>query len=93
MEALYDGCPSRGRYADHLRSLNRRTARKAERDNPPSGKFVRVNGVRLHYVERGHGEPLVRNDESRDPSGIGFSFGRIHILALAAARKSGFSTG
>ncbi len=39
--------------------LNRRTARKAERDNPPSGKFVRVNGVRLHYVERGHGEPLV----------------------------------
>ncbi len=39
--------------------LNRRTARKAERDNPPSGKFVRANGVRLHYVERGHGEPLV----------------------------------
>ena len=39
--------------------VNRLVARKAERDNPPTGKFVEVDGVRLHYVERGHGEPLV----------------------------------
>jgi pimeloyl-ACP methyl ester carboxylesterase len=31
----------------------------AERDNPPEGKFVTVRGVRLHYVERGEGQPLV----------------------------------
>lgn len=31
----------------------------AERDNPPMGQFIEVNGVRLHYVERGQGQPLV----------------------------------
>ena len=39
--------------------VNHRLARKAERDNPPAGRFFNVNGVRLHYVERGDGEPLV----------------------------------
>ena len=39
--------------------VNHRLARKAERDNPPAGQFLTVNGVRLHYVERGSGEPLV----------------------------------
>ncbi|MBM0204673.1 alpha/beta hydrolase [Micromonospora sp. STR1s_5] len=38
---------------------NHRLARKAERDNPASGKFVEVNGKKLHYVEQGTGEPLV----------------------------------
>jgi pimeloyl-ACP methyl ester carboxylesterase len=38
---------------------NRHLARKAARDNPPLGKFLLINGVRLHYVERGTGEPLV----------------------------------
>jgi pimeloyl-ACP methyl ester carboxylesterase len=31
----------------------------AERDNPPEGHFLTVRGVRLHYVERGQGVPLV----------------------------------
>ena len=31
----------------------------AEKENPPAGQFVEVDGVRLHYVERGSGEPLV----------------------------------
>jgi pimeloyl-ACP methyl ester carboxylesterase len=39
--------------------LNARRARNAERANPPLGKFIDVNGVRLHYIERGSGEPLV----------------------------------
>jgi pimeloyl-ACP methyl ester carboxylesterase len=39
--------------------VNRRLAEKAERDNPPAGQFLEVNGVRLHYVERGSGTPLV----------------------------------
>jgi len=39
--------------------LNRRLARKAQHDNPPQGRFIDVDGVRLHYVERGEGIPLV----------------------------------
>ena len=39
--------------------VNHRLAVAAERRNPPRGRFVVVNGVRLHYVERGKGEPLV----------------------------------
>ena len=39
--------------------LNRWLAKKAERRNPPKGRFVTVDGVRLHYVERGLGTPLV----------------------------------
>jgi pimeloyl-ACP methyl ester carboxylesterase len=34
-------------------------SRKAERENPPSGRFIEVGGLRLHYVERGSGQPLV----------------------------------
>jgi pimeloyl-ACP methyl ester carboxylesterase len=34
-------------------------ARRAERDNPPLGQFMEVDGVRLHYLERGQGQPLV----------------------------------
>lgn len=39
--------------------LNRYLAKKAERDNPPAGRFVEVDGIRLHYVERGKGDALV----------------------------------
>ena len=39
--------------------VNRHLAKKAESDNPPAGQFLEINGVRLHYVERGTGEPLV----------------------------------
>lgn len=38
--------------------VHRRTT-DVERDNPPIGKFVDVDGVRLHYVERGTGQPVV----------------------------------
>jgi pimeloyl-ACP methyl ester carboxylesterase len=33
--------------------------REAERKHPPIGRFLHVDGVRLHYIERGTGEPLV----------------------------------
>jgi pimeloyl-ACP methyl ester carboxylesterase len=36
-----------------------RRARKAERDNPPLGSFLAIEGVRLHYLERGAGPPLL----------------------------------
>ena len=38
---------------------NRHYAKKAQRDNPPRGRFIDVDGVHLHYVERGNGRPLV----------------------------------
>jgi hypothetical protein len=34
-------------------------AREAEDRYAPIGRFITVNGVRLHYIERGEGEPLV----------------------------------
>jgi pimeloyl-ACP methyl ester carboxylesterase len=37
----------------------RQRTRQAEFDNPPAGSFVNVEGVHLHYVERGQGQPLV----------------------------------
>lgn len=38
---------------------NNARARRAEGDHPPRGRFVEVDGVRLHYVERGTGTPVV----------------------------------
>ena len=38
---------------------NRWQARDAERQYPPIGRFLDVDGVRLHYIERGQGDPLV----------------------------------
>lgn len=37
----------------------RNKTRKAERMHPPIGQFIEVDGVRLHYFERGQGQPLV----------------------------------
>lgn len=37
----------------------RMKARRAERAHPPRGHFVTIDGVRLHYLQRGQGEPVV----------------------------------
>ena len=34
-------------------------ADEAERSNRPKGRFIEVDGVRLHYVEHGSGVPVV----------------------------------
>jgi pimeloyl-ACP methyl ester carboxylesterase len=39
--------------------VNHRLAKRAERRFPPAGRFIDVEGVRLHYFERGEGPPLV----------------------------------
>ena len=39
--------------------MNRKLAKKAEDENPPQGRFITVEGVRLHYIERGSGPVLV----------------------------------
>jgi len=36
-----------------------RNSRQAEADHPPHGRFVTSGGVRLHYVEKGQGHPVV----------------------------------
>ena len=38
---------------------NYKRTRDAEHRYPPIGQFLDVDGVRLHYLERGQGEPLV----------------------------------
>jgi pimeloyl-ACP methyl ester carboxylesterase len=38
---------------------NRQKTGAAERETPPVGRFLDVDGVRLHYIERGEGEPVV----------------------------------
>ncbi|SFD26893.1 alpha/beta fold hydrolase [Massilia yuzhufengensis] len=37
----------------------RAKTRQAQAENPPEGKFIEVDGVRLHYLERGSGPTLV----------------------------------
>ena len=39
--------------------VNQHLAKKAEEKNPPIGHFLEIDGVRLHYVERGQGNPLL----------------------------------
>jgi pimeloyl-ACP methyl ester carboxylesterase len=38
---------------------NHALARRAERRNPPEGKFITVDGVRLHFIELGTGPVIV----------------------------------
>jgi pimeloyl-ACP methyl ester carboxylesterase len=38
---------------------NHKQTRAAERHYPPIGRFLDVDGVRLHYIERGQGDPLM----------------------------------
>lgn len=37
----------------------RRIATRSERQIPPSGKFIDIDGNRIHYVETGEGKPIV----------------------------------
>ena len=39
--------------------VNRQLAARAEHRNRPIGRFIRVKGVRVHYVDRGEGDPLI----------------------------------
>jgi pimeloyl-ACP methyl ester carboxylesterase len=38
---------------------NHLVARRTERRNPPQGRFIEVDGIRLHYLEKGTGRPIV----------------------------------
>lgn len=42
-----------------LALINHLAAKRAERENPPRGRFLTVDGVRLHILERGQGSPIL----------------------------------
>ncbi|GAC1346446.1 MAG: alpha/beta hydrolase [Acetobacteraceae bacterium] len=42
-----------------LALVNHLVARRTERRHPPEGRFLDVDGVRLHYTDRGQGSPVV----------------------------------
>jgi pimeloyl-ACP methyl ester carboxylesterase len=42
-----------------LALVNGAVARQAERRHPATGRFIEVDGVRLHYSDRGDGSPVV----------------------------------
>lgn len=52
------GAGAAGAAAVGAAAFNAVRARRAEEANPPAGSFIEVDGVRLHYLERGSG-PLV----------------------------------
>jgi pimeloyl-ACP methyl ester carboxylesterase len=52
------GVGAAGAAAVGAAAFNAVRARRAEESNPPVGSFIEVDGVRLHYLERGSG-PLV----------------------------------
>ena len=39
--------------------LTRRMARKAVAEYPPGGRWLEVEGTRMHYVDRGEGRPVI----------------------------------
>ncbi|HWK45740.1 MAG TPA: alpha/beta hydrolase [Stellaceae bacterium] len=45
--------------ADLLTIDEEAEARRAERESPPIGRFLEMGAVRLHYVDRGVGRPVV----------------------------------
>lgn len=57
---------------------------KAERDNPPHGKFIEVDGVRLHYTEQGSGPSVVFLHGN---GGMIQDFESSGVLELAAAHN------
>lgn len=42
-----------------MAAVVRYKTKQVERENPPQGKFIEVEGVKLHYLEEGSGDPLV----------------------------------
>jgi pimeloyl-ACP methyl ester carboxylesterase len=42
-----------------MAAFNTYAARRAARNHPPKGRFVDVDGIRLHYLAKGNGPPVV----------------------------------
>lgn len=60
-----------------------------ERDNPPAGQFIEVDGIELHYLDRGTGIPVLllhgngtMAQEFEISSLLGLAAGRYRVLAF-----------
>lgn len=42
-----------------LAAFNHNRAKKSEEENPPLGRFLEFDGFRVHYLEKGKGDPIV----------------------------------
>ena len=75
----------------------RTKTRQAEAENPPSGQFVDVDGVRLHYTVHGEGPPLVMlhgngvTHSDFDTSGLAAHLARQHTVYLFDRPGFGYS--
>lgn len=75
----------------------RAKTRQAESDNPPTGQFVDVDGVRLHYTIHGDGPPLVMlhgngvTHSDFDTSGLTQQLAGQHTLYLFDRPGFGYS--
>jgi pimeloyl-ACP methyl ester carboxylesterase len=71
-----------------LALVNHAAARRAERRHPPRGRFVEVDGVRLHYTDRGSGPAVVLvhgnavTGEDWDTSGVAEGLLETHRVIL-----------
>src|SRR5579859_955050 len=78
--------------AGALAFCNHLVARRTERRHPPEGSFVVVDGVRLHYSDRGHGRPVVLI-HGNAVTGADWNTSGVADLLVPAHRVIIFSTG
>ena len=75
----------------------RAKTQQAEAENPPTGQFVDVDGVRLHYTVQGEGPPLVMlhgngvTHSDFDTSGLAGHLAKQHKLYLFDRPGFGYS--
>jgi pimeloyl-ACP methyl ester carboxylesterase len=76
---------------------NHFVARRTERRHPPRGAFMEVDGVRLHYSDRGEGSPIVLihgnavSGDDWDTSGVAELLLRSHRVIIFDRPGFGYS--
>lgn len=71
-----------------LAGINHAAARAAERRHPPKGRLIEVDGVRLHYTDRGAGRPVVLlhgnavSGQDFDTSGVADALARTNRVII-----------
>ena len=81
-----------------LAIANHLVARATERRHPPKGRFVTVDGVRLHYRDEGEGRPVVLihgnavSGEDWETSGVAERLRRMHRVIIFDRPGFGHST-
>ena len=83
-----------------IRSRNAKPCETRSHLDPPAGRFVEVDGVRLHYVEQGGGPPLVlrhglgsKTEDFRLSGLIDEAAQRYRVIAFDRPSRSSVRTG